>query len=584
MNSQPKPKTGINAYSRLLKYVLPYKGLFVISFVAYIIASTTQPLFAELIKHIIDTLQTEDRSNAGYLPLLFSGLIIGRSVSTFIGAYFVNRVSTYVVHDLRCVIFKAYSRLPVEFFDRNNSGYLISRITNNVGQVTTAATDALRTIIREGMTVIGLVGYLFYINWQLSLVFLTIAPLIAIVVSVVSRRLRKLSKRIQESVGDLTRIVSEIVGNPEVVKSYGGEAYEIRRFTKQSNYHRNQSMKLAVATGIQNPIMQVIVAVSLSGLMYFALILMNQSSAGEFVAYLVAAFMLPSSIKFISSANAQIQQGMAAAESLFEVLDEAAEIDQGDVVLPDCRGEIEFKNVSFTYANAKQPALNNINFKIEAGQTVALIGASGSGKTTLVHLLMRFHAANGQILLDGNDITNITLASLRQQIALVNQQITLFDDTVLNNITYGSNSDRERAASAAQNAYASEFIEQMPDGFDSLVGEHGTKLSGGQCQRLALARAVYKGAPILILDEATSALDVISEKYIQQALENIQKDKTSVIIAHRLSTIENADVIFVMQNSEVVEKGSHKKLLEAGGVYAKLHAMQFKGIDVNTKI
>jgi subfamily B ATP-binding cassette protein MsbA len=570
-----KQKTGLKVYRRLLNYVIPYKGLFFISFLGFMLASATQPLFAEMIRHIIDTLQTEDRKGALQLPLLFCGLIVVRSLGVFVGSYFVTRVSANVVHDLRCEIFNHYTRLPTGYFDSNNSGYLISRITNNVQQVTAASTDALKTMIREGMTAIGLLGYLFYINWQLSLVFLSIAPVIAIVVTVVSKRLRRLSKRLQESVGDLTQIASEVVGGHRIVKSYGGEVYERKRFRKQSSYHRNQTMKLSVTSALQNPIMQIIVAVALSGLMYFALLLMEKSSTGEFVAYLTAAFMLPRAIRFISNANAKIQKGIAAAESLFEVLDEPAEKNEGTKVISGCQGEIEFRNVSFRYKGSDRQALKNVSFKIRSGQAVALVGASGSGKTTLVNLLMRFYDhTKGQILIDGSEINTIKIESLREQVALVTQNITLFDDTVKNNIGYGSDDPNEQwVIKAAEDAFAMEFIEKLEHGLEAQIGEHGVKLSGGQCQRMALARAFYKSAPILILDEATSALDTKSERFIQSALERIQKSRTSIVIAHRLSTIEKAEVIFVMDDGEIVERGNHKELISLGGVYAQLHSV-----------
>jgi len=575
-----KQETGAGIYKRLLKYVLKYKKLFALSFVGYLISSIAQPLFAELIKHIIDTLQSENREGALQLPLMFSGLIVVRSLGVFVGSYFVSRVSTNVIHDLRCEIFNQYTRLPTSYFDSHNSGYLISRLTNNVSQVTAAATDAVRAIIREGLTAVGLLAYLFYINWQLTLIFLGIGPIIAVIVVKVSARLRRLSKRLQESVGDLTQIASEVVGGHRVVKSYGGEAYECGRFRKQSNYHRNQTMKLSITTSLQNPIMQILVAMALSGLMYFALVMMEKSSTGEFVAFLTAAFMLPRTLKFISNANSKIQKGIAAAQSLFEVLDEKVEKNEGSIVVEDCQGEIEFRNVSFSYEKTDRKALKNVSFKIRPGQTVALVGSSGAGKTTLVNLLMRFydHTA-GQVLIDGCEINDIDIVSLREQISMVNQQTILFDDTAKNNIGYGDlEPDEARIRRAAEDAFAMEFIEKLDLGLDTRIGEHGVLLSGGQCQRMAIARAMYKNAPILILDEATSALDTISEKYIQAAIERVQKNRTSLVIAHRLSTIENADVIFVMEDGKIVERGNHERLIALNGVYAQLHKLQFQNL------
>jgi len=573
-----KNSSGINVYKRLLKYVIPYRKWFFVSFIGYFIASVTQPLFAEMIKKIIDTLQSGGREGALMLPLMFSGLIITRSIGVFIGSYFVAKVATNIVHDLRCEIFDHYIHLPAKYFDSNNSGYLISRLTNNVQQVTLATTDAIRVIIREGMTAVGLLGYLFYINWQLSLVFLSVAPLIAIVVTIVSKRLRRLSKSLQESVGDLTQIASEVVVGHKIVKSYGGEEYESKRFRKKSSFNRNQQMKLTVTTSLQKPIIQIIVAIALSGLMYFALILMEKSSAGEFVAYLTAAFMLPRAIKFISSANAKIQKGVAAAESLFEVMDESIEKNKGLEVLESCQGEIEFKNVSFAYEGTDRTVLKNICFKIRSGQTIALVGGSGSGKTTLVNILMRFYRyEKGKIFIDGCDINSIEIKNFREKIAFVDQHITLFDGSIKENIVYGSqNIESKQIEVAARDAYAMEFIQKLDNGLDEQIGEHGVKLSGGQRQRLSLARAIYKSAPILILDEATSALDLKSERFIQGALEKARKNRTSIVIAHRLSTIESADVIFVMDKGEIVERGSHKELIHKAGAYKKIYDLQFQ--------
>lgn len=578
-------KTGLKSYRRLLRYVFKYKGIFFISFLGYAVSSAAQPMFAAMIGHIIDTLQSEHRENSLQLPIMFSGLIIIRSIGRFIGSYFVSRVSVSVIHDLRCEIFKHYTRLPVHYFDLNNSGYLISRITHNVQGVTEASTDAVILMIREGMVAIGLLGYLFYINWQLSSVFLCITPIIIIVVNIVSKRLRKISQRLQESVGDLTQIASEVVTGQRVVKSYGGEAYECERFTKQSSYHRNQTMKLAVTTTLQNPIMQIILALALSGLMYFALIFMEKSSTGQFIAFLTAAFMLPSAIRFISDANARIQKGMVAAESLFEVLDETVENNIGTKIIANCTGEIEFKNVSFNYKSSDKQVIKNISFKIKPGQNVALVGSSGSGKSTLVNLLMRFYNHDeGNILINGCEINEIKLDNLREQMSLVMQSITLFDDTVKNNISYGdAKPDKAKILKAAEDAFVMEFIEKLENGLDTLIGEQGVKLSGGQCQRLALARALYKNAPILILDEATSSLDTKSERYIQIALEKIQKNRTSLVIAHRLSTIEKADVIFVMENGEIVEQGKHKELIALNGVYTQLHNITFKTNNLSSK-
>jgi subfamily B ATP-binding cassette protein MsbA len=574
-----KSKVSLQIYKRLLTYLRPQRALFAISVVGFLIYSTTQPLFAAMIKHIIDTLQTESREGMYYLPLFFSGLIAVRGFGAYIGNYFLAKVSTNIVHALRCQIFDQYTRLPTAYFDAHNSGYMISRITNNVGEVTKATTDALRTFVREGLTAVGLLVYLFYSNWMLSMVFVGITPIIVLLVNYVSKRLRMLSKKIQQSIGDITHITSELVGGHRVVRSYGGEDYERRRFLESSLFNRRQTLKLATTLAIHNPIMQLIIAIALSFLMYMALFFMKESSVGEFVGYLTAAFLLPRPIRQLSDANGDIQKGIVAAESLFDILDEPAESDEGTYQTERCKGALEFKNLSFQYAGANEPALIDINFKVEPGQIIALVGASGGGKSTLANLVSRFYThETGEILLDGVEINTYQLASLRKQLSLVNQQVTLFNDTIANNIAYGSlaTASRNQITAAATDAYAMEFISKLDLGLDTEIGENGVKLSGGQRQRLALARAILKDAPILILDEATSALDTESERFIQAALHKVMKNRTTLVIAHRLSTIENADMILVIDHGRIIERGSHRELIEKNGAYARLHQMQFK--------
>jgi subfamily B ATP-binding cassette protein MsbA len=586
-------KTGIKIYRRLLGYMFPFKGLFFISVVGYLIYAGTQPLIAALIKYAIDALQTEARVGAEVLPFFVVGLFVVRGIGAFFGNYFLARVSANVVHVLRCELFSQYTCLPASYYDQNNTGYMISRITHNVGEVAKAITDAVRTFVREGLTAVGLLSYLFYLNWQLSLIFLGVAPLIALLVGFVSKRLRRLSKNIQESVGDMTHIASELVGGHRIVKSFGGEEYEQQRFFESSQYHRKQSVKLAATLAIHNPLLQVVISFALAGIMYLALMVMVEASAGEFVAYLTAAFMLPRPIKLLSDVNSDIQKGIVAADSLFEILDEPGETDQGDYVVPRAAGRLEFRNVSFRYPKSNKSALENINFTVAAGQTVALVGASGGGKSTLISLISRFYDhEDGEILLDGVDVNRYKLSELRKQIALVTQHITLFNDTVANNIAYGvmGGASRESIERAALDAHAMEFVHGLPDGLDTEIGEHGAKLSGGQRQRLALARAILKDAPILILDEATSALDTESERLIQAALNTIMQDRTTLVIAHRLSTIERADVIVVVEHGRIIEQGSHQRLIARNGAYARLHQIQFgkndagQSVSIDTKV
>jgi subfamily B ATP-binding cassette protein MsbA len=456
---------------------------------------------------------------------------------------------------------------------------MIARITHNVNQVAQATTDAVRKVVQEGLTAAGLLAYLVYMNYKLSLVFFVIAPAIALLVRYVSKRMRMLSKRIQESIGDMTHITSELVNGHRIVRSYGGEDYERQRFVGSSDHNRNQTMKLISTSALHNQFMQLIIALALAFLMYIALFFMDQSSVGAFVGYLTAAFLLPRPIRQLSDANSDIQRGIVAAESVFEVLDQDTELDDGSYIKNRCLGDLEFKHVTFSYDTTAQPALNDISFTAKAGETIALVGASGGGKSTLANLVSRFYQYNqGEILLDGVNINNYTLRNLRQHIALVNQQVTLFNDTIANNIAYGAlaGASREAITQAATDAYAIEFINKLENGLDTEIGENGVKLSGGQRQRLALARALLKNAPVLILDEATSALDTESERYIQAALQKIMGNRTTLVIAHRLSTIENADKILVIDKGRIVEQGTHQELLAKNGAYTRLHDIQFE--------
>ncbi len=575
-------KTNLETYKRLLVYIKPHKKLFFISIFGFLIYSATQPMFAKMIQEIIDTLQAKSHEKLYYLPLLFSGLIIVRGIGSYLGNYFLAQVSLNVIHTLRCEIFEKYTQLPTAYFDSNNSGYMISRITHNVNQVAQATTDAVRKVVQEGLTALGLLAYLFYMDWRLSLIFLVITPIIAVLVKYVSKRLRMLSKKIQESIGDMTHITSELVTGHRVVRSYGGENYERQRFIDSSHHNRRQTMKLISTSAIHNQIMQLIIALALAILMYAALFFMEQASVGSFVGYLTAAFLLPRPIRQLSDANSDIQRGIVAAESLFEILDEPGELDEGTYQAGRCKGALEFKNLSFQYAGANELALKDISFKAEPGQTIALVGASGGGKSTLANLVSRFYPHDtGEILLDGVEINTYELANLRKQLALVNQQVTLFNDTIANNIAYGAlaTASRNEITAAATDAYAMEFIAKLEQGLDTEIGENGVKLSGGQRQRLALARALLKDAPILILDEATSALDTESERYIQAALQKVMSNRTTLVIAHRLSTIESADMILVMDHGRIVERGSHRELIAKNGAYARLHSMQFIARD-----
>lgn len=570
--------SSFNIYKRLLKYTLPSIKFFIISIIGFAMIALAQPLLAEMIKIIIETLEKGNKSDTQYLPLYIIALVSFRSLGSFLGNYFLIRVSVNVVHKLRSELFNHYTQLSTEYFDAQNSGNLISLITYNVAEVARSVTDSVRIFVREGLTAIGLLAYLIWVNWQLTLVFLAIAPIIAILVTFVSKRLRALSKNIQNSMGDMTHITSELVLGNRVVKCFGGSQHEIQRFKENSLFNKQQSLKVGLFTSVQNPIIQLLVAFALATLLFLALQLMQGASTGSFVSYLLAAFMMPKSIQQLANANNDIQKGIAAASDIFEVLDIEIEKDLGTRTTTSGKGALVFKNLNFNYPNSEKPALKNINLNIKSGQTIAIVGASGSGKTTLTNLIPRFYDyAQGKILLDGVEITEYTLKTLREQIALVTQNITLFNDTVFNNIAYGSLEGiaEKDVLKAADDAYATEFITNLSQGMQTEIGEHGIQLSGGQRQRLAIARALLKNAPLLILDEATSALDTHSERYIQKALEHVMANRTTIVIAHRLSTIENADIILVMDQGEIVERGSHAELLEKQGAYAALHALQF---------
>lgn len=572
-------QTSAQIYKRLLGYVRPYWVAFMLSILGYAIYAASSTAFAHVMKLLVDSIQDGMDGKRLFFPLLVVAIFALRGVGTFLGTYFMAHVARQVVHFLRLDLFKSFLVLPARFYDHNSSGHLVSRLTYNVEQVTGAATNAITVLIREGLFVIGLMAYLIWVNWALALVFVAVTPIIGVVVSHASKRFRKISRRIQGSMGDVTHVASEAISGYRVVRSYGGRDFEYQRFLKASDYNRKQAMKMALTKAINTPVVQLIVAVALGFLVWLALSpdLMGDMTPGEFIAFLTAASLMAKPLRQLTEINNTIQQGLAASQDVFTFLDAPAEPDQGTRTLGRAEGRVEFDQVSFSYGADQPQVLKNINLKVEPGEMIALVGRSGSGKSTLASLIPRFYELEqGQIRLDGIPIAELTLSSLRQQIALVTQQVTLFNDTLAANIAYGiPNPDRKAIEAAAKAAYVLDFAEKLPQGLDTLVGDNGVLLSGGQRQRIAIARAIMKNAPILILDEATSALDTESERYIQQALEHVMQGRTTFVIAHRLSTIEKADRILVVADGEIVESGTHEQLIQKDGAYAQLHKMQF---------
>jgi len=533
-----------------------------------------------MLEYVVDALENGDENAKYLIPGAIFGIFIVRGIGTFIGNYFMSKVGFSIVRTLRTAIFNHLTIMPSAYFDQYSSGTLISKITYDVSQVTKSITNALTVVIREGTTAFFLVGYLVWQNWKLTLVFLFVAPFLAVIVSWASKRMRKLSSRIQDSMGNITHTASEMIGNYRVMRSFGGEEYERKRFLDAANNNFRQNLKLVTTSSISTPMTQMIVVTALCVLMYLGLAFTTTmgEGAGSFVAYLAAATQVPGAVRKLVEVNNTIQKGIAAAESVFAQVDAVPEADAGQTRVERVTGTIKLESVAFRYSASDKNVINDISLAINPGQVVALVGRSGSGKTTLAALIQRFYDhQSGNILIDDIPVQDFELINLRQQIALVNQNVDLFNDTVANNIAYGDmqGSSADAIEHAARLANAWEFIEQMPDGLDTLIGEDGARLSGGQRQRLAIARALLKDAPILILDEATSALDTESEQKIQIALEQAMKNRTTIVIAHRLSTIENADQIVVMDRGAIVEQGTHTELLAAQGTYAQLHARNF---------
>jgi len=577
-SSQAYKDSGV-LYRRLLAYLAPYKRVFTISVIAMAITALSEAAFAALLKPIMDSgFVDPDARFIAMIPWLVMAVVAVRAVGGFVAQYTMSWVGRQVVLDLRRDVFERMLQLPSKFYDRHSSATLVSKLIYDVEQSATATTDALTLSVRDVLTALALIGWLLYLDSVLTLVFLVAAPLIGFGISRAARRFRKSSESIQDSMTGIAQVAKETVNGHHLVKTYGAQEFEKQSFERANQYNRRQSMRRATVAAAMVPMIVLVMGGALALIIWISVSRTGAEAvtAGTFVSYLTAVMMLMAPLKRLARINEKIQAGIAAAHSMFSVLDAEPEQDEGAGRIERARGEIEFDNVSFTFEESEFPAVHDISFSVSPGQRAALVGPSGSGKSTLVSLLLGFYRPEAGVLrLDGRDIRGLSLASLREQIAIVTQETMLFDGTIRSNIVYGSPEHSEERLRAAVNAaHVAEFVERLPQGLDTPVGERGARLSGGQRQRIAIARALYKDAPILVLDEATSSLDSMSERLVQQATENLARDRTTIVIAHRLSTVENADRIFVLNEGRLVEQGRHVELVERGGLYTRLYRTQ----------
>ena len=575
-----------NLYKRIFTtYMTGYWRKFAISLAAMAVAAATEPAFASLMKPLIDKGFTDQDKAAMILtPLAVMGIFMVRAIASYVNETTSTWLSGTIVEKMRIEMFRKLLRMPVEYFDNNNSGRMISRIVYDVTQITDAGFNVITVTVKDGLTIIGLLGLLFYTNWQLTLFCFFTLPFVLVLVRVLSKRLRKLNKNNQEQYGAMTQVVTEAVQGQKIVKLLDGIEYESERFSTSVALIKTNNVRQSATSSLNSGVSQFLVSVALSCILYFATTRSraNGFTAGDFISFITAMIMIMQPMKRITNVTQSLQRGLASAESVFAFLDEKEEHDTGTKQLAKVKGDIQIENLTFRYPSSEKDVLSQINLEIKSGETVALVGSSGSGKTTLANLIPRFYSPEqGDIRLDGESLHEISLKSLRDQIALVSQEVVLFNDSVYNNISYGSNSQftKEEVLNAAKLANALEFIEELPQGFETQIGENGTRLSGGQKQRLAIARAILKNAPILVLDEATSALDNQSEKLVQEALDRLMTSRTTLVIAHRLSTIQHADKIVVMEQGRIVEIGKHEELLAKNGVYSNLYHIQFQGAN-----
>lgn len=569
-------------YRRLLSYALVDWGIFIVAILGMVIVAGASTAFPALMQPMMDgSFVNRDPETIKWVPIAIVGVFFVRVIGSFLSTYGMSLIGRNVIRELRTEMFSRLLSLPKSFYDQATTGELISKFSFDVEQVANATTNAITVFIRDTLTVIALVSWMFYLNAKLALVFITVAPIVAFLIINVSKRFRSISRNIQASMGDVSRIIEESIKGQLVVKIFGGREYEEEQFSTVNDINRRQNLRMRMTQSLSSPIVQLLIACALAVIVYMATLedMREEITVGIFVSFMIAMSMLMPPVRALTSIVSELQRGIAAAESVFDFIDLKQEHDEGSYESDTVIGSIEFKNINFSYQSETTAALNDINLNIKEGQTVAFVGRSGSGKSTLLNLIPRLYdLSEGEIRLDGIDVREYKLDNLRGHISYVGQDVVLFNDTIEHNIAYGSmkNCTRDEIVEAAKAAYAYEFIQESNAGFQTMVGERGVMLSGGQRQRIAIARALLNDAPVLILDEATSALDTESERFIQASLETLMKNRTTLVIAHRLSTIENADVIVVMDKGCIVESGSHHELLALNGHYAALHQMNFE--------
>ena len=574
---------GRDVYLRLLTYLWKHKSMLGIAIIFMILTALSEASFAALLEKVVnDGFVKADEWFLKWLSLILFGMIVLRAVFGFISTYAMAWAGRYVIYDLRQDIFSKLIQLPTSYYDQNSSSKNVSKLIYDVEATAIATTDTLTILFKDMVLSVALISWLIYLDWRLTMVFIITVPMLIGVMRYSNKRFRRTSKEIQDSMGSIADRVKEASIGQKVIKVYGGQAQELENFTHANGFNLRQNLKRAKVSAGVVPITMLAAGLAISIILYIYLNFLRQGpeAAGQFMSYLSACMMLMSPLKKLAKVNEKIQIGITAANSIFAVIDAKPETDVGSVPVPITKGHLKFENVTFKYrGDDDQPVLDDITFEVQPGKRIALVGPSGSGKSTITSLILRFYSPeSGRVTLDGHDINDLVLKDLRDQVALVSQETTLFDDTIGRNIMYGmlDQHDDAKLQAAIKAAHVDEFLSTLPEGLDTVVGEQGLRLSGGQRQRIAIARAIYKNAPILILDEATSALDNKSERYVQDALETLMQGRTSLVIAHRLSTIENADQIVVLERGKIVEQGSHSKLLRKSGVYDDLHRAQSK--------